>query len=125
MQEFTSVSASDPTALAALLTERSGQGWSVVSIVTASGELSAILSREIVTEAGWAAAHPTPQPAAQQTTYTAQASAQPVAQQATAQPSVPAQWAADPRGRYDLRYWDGTRWTEHVSRGGQQYVDPL
>jgi hypothetical protein len=23
-----------------------------------------------------------------------------------------------------LRYWDGTAWTEHVSRGGQQYTDP-
>lgn len=39
--------------------------------------------------------------------------------------SVPAQWAADPTGRYELRYWDGIRWTEHVSRAGQQYTDPL
>ena len=27
-------------------------------------------------------------------------------------------WYADPSGRYDHRYWDGTAWTEHVSRDG-------
>jgi hypothetical protein len=51
------------------------------------------------------------------------------AQQATAPaaqttPSVPAGWYADPAGRYELRYWDGGAWTEHVSRAGQQYTDP-
>ena len=48
------------------------------------------------------------------------------AQQATttATPSVPAGWYADPAGRFELRYWDGSAWTEHVSRGGQQYTDP-
>jgi hypothetical protein len=48
------------------------------------------------------------------------------AQQATAPatPAVPAGWYADPAGRFELRYWDGTAWTEHVSRGGQQYTDP-
>ena len=39
-------------------------------------------------------------------------------------PAVPAGWYADPAGRYELRYWDGTAWTEHVSRAGQQYTDP-
>jgi hypothetical protein len=39
-------------------------------------------------------------------------------------PSVPAGWYADPAGRYELRYWDGGAWTEHVSRAGQQYTDP-
>jgi hypothetical protein len=37
---------------------------------------------------------------------------------------VPAGWYADPAGRYELRYWDGSQWTEHVSRAGQQYTDP-
>ncbi|NBW91915.1 MAG: DUF2510 domain-containing protein, partial [Actinobacteria bacterium] len=23
-----------------------------------------------------------------------------------------------------LRYWDGSEWTEHVARGGQQFTDP-
>jgi hypothetical protein len=22
-----------------------------------------------------------------------------------------------------LRYWDGSEWTEHVARGGQQFTD--
>ena len=39
-------------------------------------------------------------------------------------PSVPAGWYNDPAGRYELRYWDGTAWTEHVSRAGQQFMDP-
>ena len=36
----------------------------------------------------------------------------------------PAGWYPDPSGRFELRYWDGSRWTEHVSRAGQQYTDP-
>jgi len=39
-------------------------------------------------------------------------------------PSVPAGWYADPAGRFELRYWDGSTWTEHVSRAGQQFTDP-
>jgi hypothetical protein len=39
-------------------------------------------------------------------------------------PAVPAGWYHDPAGRYELRYWDGSAWTEHVSRAGQQYTDP-
>jgi hypothetical protein len=42
---------------------------------------------------------------------------------AAATPAVPAGWYADPAGRFDLRYWDGSAWTEHVSRAGQQYTD--
>ena len=33
-------------------------------------------------------------------------------------------WYADPTGRFEMRYWDGTKWTEHVGRGGQQFSDP-
>ncbi len=188
MQEFSSVSASsyDPAALAAKLTEKSGEGWSVVSIVPTGGDVTAFLVRDagaateapaaVVVEsaaepvaettsafaptilgatavaaaaepapavaepAGWAVApeaaspavDPTPaatsmapisdtnsyQPAAQQ-------SYQPVAQPAAAAtPAVPAGWYADPAGRFELRYWDGNTWTEHVSRAGQQYTDP-
>lgn len=43
---------------------------------------------------------------------------------APADSGVPAGWYADPSGRYELRYWDGSAWTEHVSRAGQQYTDP-
>jgi len=34
-------------------------------------------------------------------------------------------WYADPSGRHELRYWDGTRWTEYVSDGGTQSTEPL
>src|SRR5262249_23352937 len=27
----------------------------------------------------------------------------------------PASWQRDPCGRHELRYWDGYRWSEHVS----------
>ncbi|MGD9998218.1 MAG: DUF2510 domain-containing protein [Ilumatobacteraceae bacterium] len=37
----------------------------------------------------------------------------------------PAAWHPDPLGRYERRYWDGQRWTEHVVSGGVQQVDPL
>jgi hypothetical protein len=38
--------------------------------------------------------------------------------------AAPAGWYADPSSRYELRYWDGGQWTEHVSRAGQQFTDP-
>jgi type IV secretory pathway TrbL component len=39
-------------------------------------------------------------------------------------PTVPADWYKDPSGRYEYRYWDGQKWTEHVSRAGTVYKDP-
>lgn len=39
--------------------------------------------------------------------------------------STPANWYPDPMGRFELRYWDGAAWTEHVSSQGQQRLDPL
>jgi hypothetical protein len=38
---------------------------------------------------------------------------------------APANWYADPLGRFTHRYWDGLAWTEHVAIDGQQSVDPL
>lgn len=54
------------------------------------------------------------------------AAAEPAAAAAApaAEPAVPAGWYADPSGRFELRYWDGAAWTEHVSRAGQQFTDP-
>ena len=50
---------------------------------------------------------------------------EPVAEAApAAESAVPAGWYADPSGRFELRYWDGNAWTEHVSRAGQQFTDP-
>jgi hypothetical protein len=37
----------------------------------------------------------------------------------------PPMWAPDPSGRHQLRYWDGTGWTEYVSDSGRQSRDPL
>ena len=39
--------------------------------------------------------------------------------------AVPAGWHADPTGRHQVRYWDGTAWTDHVSDQGVQSVDPM
>jgi hypothetical protein len=38
--------------------------------------------------------------------------------------SVPAGWHPDPSKRYEMRYWDGDKWTEYVSSQGQTYTDP-
>ena len=164
MQEFATVSASsfDPAALAAKLTEKSAEGWTIVGIVPTGGDVTAFLSRPagtaveaaeateaaaaaeaapVAEPAGWAVApegaatqamapiiDPTPAPAAYQPapapTYQP-APAQPAYQPAqAAAPAVPAGWYADPAGRFELRYWDGGTWTEHVSRAGQQFTDP-
>jgi len=38
--------------------------------------------------------------------------------------SVDAGWLADPGGTHELRYWDGSAWTDHVSDQGVAAVDP-
>lgn len=40
-------------------------------------------------------------------------------------PHVAATWAADPSGRHQWRWWDGTRWTDDVADGGVAGHDPL
>ncbi|MEL0283547.1 MAG: DUF2510 domain-containing protein, partial [Ilumatobacter sp.] len=54
----------------------------------------------------------------------APANPEPATTSTAATPAVPSGWYADPSGRFELRYWDGDQWTEHVSRGGQQSTDP-
>ena len=39
--------------------------------------------------------------------------------------SAQAAWLADPAGTHELRYWDGSTWTEHVVDTGVQAVDAL
>jgi hypothetical protein len=95
-----------PEGLAAELTRKSAEGWEVVSITsTTDGRFCAFLRR----------------PVAQRTTSEVTATATITA---TTNPTVPAAWYKDPSGRYELRYWNGTAWTEHVSRSGQQFTDP-
>lgn len=171
MFEFDTVSSSSATDLARSLTQRSADGWEVVSIVGSALEMTAFLRRPSRTAAGatdagaavgsTAAAHATPlgstvtssteEPAGWGTVPTtasttddgwgsrsASTEPSPAASAAAATastatsaststntvPQVPAGWYADPAGRYELRYWDGAQWTEHVARGGTQYTDP-
>ena len=78
---------------------------------------------EAVTEApGWAASTTTE--AAVAATPSAPADAGATGAAASAAGATPAGWYADPSSRFELRYWDGSQWTEHVSRAGQQYTDP-
>jgi hypothetical protein len=52
---------------------------------------------------------------------------QAVAAARSALPVVPDDpgWYADPSGHFHHRYWDGTAWTEHVSRGGMTETAPV
>lgn len=154
MLEFTSlkVSATDSADLATQLTSMSAQGWQVVNIVSISSDIVAYLSRNVsvTTPAstpvqptsvsdtvGWAATNVapvspassnpvppnsgsfvSPSPASSPTPAPANITSQ------SAAPSVPADWYKDPAGRYEYRYWDGTKWTENVSRAGVMYKDP-
>ncbi len=40
-------------------------------------------------------------------------------------PAVPAGWKADPTGRHQFRYWDGSLWTENVADAGIQARDAV
>jgi hypothetical protein len=40
-------------------------------------------------------------------------------------PSPSGAWHRDPSRRHELRYWDGTRWTEHVSDSAVTSMDPV
>ncbi len=70
------------------------------------------------------AAIPSYEPVAAATPAAATPAAATPAAESAAAPTVPAGWYADPAGRFELRYWDGSTWTEHVSRAGQQFTDP-
>ena len=99
---------SSPEALANELTKKSAEGWEVVDIVTTfDGRYCAFLRR------------PVSGAASQVSTPTSSVSAPPATST-----GAPAAWYADPSGRFELRYWDGKEWTEHVARGGQQFTDP-
>lgn len=155
MLEYSTVSASsyDPAALAAKLTEKSAEGWTVVSIVSTGGDVTAFLSKAAEAEAaaatadeapaavtahgveepaGWgaapaaaaAAAAPAAAPAPAPAPAPGGAAPAAATPAAAAAPAIPPDWYADPSGRFELRYWNGSAWTEHVARAGQQYTDP-
>lgn len=133
MLEFTSVSVSSYEAsnLSDELQRLSGEGWTVVSIVNAGSDIVAYLSRQASGAPQEHAAAPAAeqpaqgggvgwgmQSAASETTASTEPSS------AASSAAAPAGWYADPSGRYELRYWNGDKWTEHVSRAGQQSTDP-
>jgi hypothetical protein len=41
------------------------------------------------------------------------------------QATVAGGWFPDPTARHEQRYWDGTRWCEHVADAGRVSSDPL
>ncbi len=103
----------------------------MVSIVNADSDIVAYLSRQASGapqehEAAPAAEQPAQeggagwgmQSAASETTASTEPSS------ASSSAAAPAGWYADPSGRFELRYWNGDKWTEHVSRAGQQSTDP-
>jgi hypothetical protein len=43
----------------------------------------------------------------------------------TNSPEMPGAWRSDPTRRYELRWWDGSRWTQFVTADGHTLSDPL
>jgi len=102
---------SSPEALAVELTKKSADGWEVVNIVpTFDGRYCAFLRR--------------PTNSALPSSGVANNTSTPIASTVTTgSAAAPAAWYPDPSKRFELRYWDGAEWTEHVARGGQQFTD--
>ena len=104
---------SSPESLATELTKKSAKGWEVVDIVTTfDGRYCAFLRRP--TQGATSSSH-VASPVNTQITVT---------ETTSSNAAAPAAWYADPSNRFELRYWDGSEWTEHVARGGQQFTDP-
>lgn len=93
------------------------------AVDTAVAETEPVIA---ATEPAIAAAEPVAPAAAEPAAAEPAAATTAATETPAAQPesTVPAGWYADPSGRFELRYWDGTAWTEHVSRAGQQFTDP-
>jgi hypothetical protein len=107
---------SSPESLASELTKKSAEGWEVVDIVTTfDGRYCAFLRRPTQGATSTTTSNSVATP------VTAQVS---VTETTSSSAAAPAAWYADPSNRFELRYWDGSEWTEHVARGGQQFTDP-
>ena len=116
----------NPEGLAAELTRKSSEGWEVVSITTTSdGRFCAFLRRPTAQHAVSNATTANAPLATDSNSALSSTSGYASARTAgPTTPAVPAAWYKDPSGRFELRYWNGTTWTEHVSRNGQQFTDP-
>lgn len=151
--DVVSESAKNPHELAAELTRRSAAGWEVVQIVfdgehwmhafvrhhgqatvgsypTATASVgSPAWEAQQARAASPAAPAPAASPAAQTPAENPWQSAgagyaASTSTTTSAVPSVPANWYKDPSGRFEMRYWNGTQWTEHVATAGKQSIDP-
>jgi len=67
---------------------------------------------------------PAPAPAAPATTTTTGTAPSAAPSAPPTAPPVAPGWAADPYGRHQWRYWDGSRWTDQVADGSTQSTDP-
>ena len=138
--DVVSESVKNPKELANELTRRSQAGWEVVQIVhdgqhwvhafvrhhgqvaTAPWPTASVSAGSTAEESAASSDSPWQSTASSSAGFAA-AQAQP-AQQAGPVPSVPANWYKDPSGRFEMRYWNGTEWTEHVATAGKQSIDP-
>ena len=140
MLEYAALTSSDPADLARQMTERSAQGWEILQIVSNGANITAFARRAAVT-AQVANTVATPAVSTPATSAATSATWSSTASTSASTPVVtspvnasvassvgdaaaPANWYPDPAGRFELRYWNGSAWTEHVSRNGQQSIDP-
>ena len=57
--------------------------------------------------------------------HVADSSDKPKSSPVPAPPGTPGGWRSDPVHRFEQRYWDGSKWTEHVESAGRQSEDQL
>ena len=114
-----SESVRNPHQLASELTRRSQEGWEVVQI-TFDG---ASWFHAFIRHSGYVSVAPHPGMTPDQLKANESAPAAAANAVTGATPNVPADWYKDPSGRFELRYWNGTAWTEHVATGGTQSTD--
>ena len=144
--DVVSESVKNPHELAAELTRRSNAGWEVVEIVYDGehwfhaflrhhGQVNVAPYVTAVPSAGSPAAEaaknaPAASSSAAGSNVWQSAASSSAAPSSSAPagggnvPSVPANWYKDPSGRFEMRYWNGTQWTEHVATAGKQSIDP-
>ena len=121
-------SAHNPELFAAELSKRSAEGWELVQIVyTGERWLHAFVRKQGVVPTALSPGRvgETVTTPVQATTSSPTVSTPFAATTSSSSaPEVPANWYKDPSGRFELRYWNGTQWTEHVSTAGKQSTDP-
>jgi hypothetical protein len=134
MLEYAALTSADPSDLARQMTERSAQGWEILQVVSTGATVTAFVRRAAIANSTTTitttptasptpvSPNPTPTPVSQPAATTASSTASTTSSVGDA--TAPAAWYPDPSGRFELRYWNGSAWTEHVSRNGQQFTDP-